>query len=56
MVKKKKVSVWLSFSATSQCNRDISYCVTVDWHFEPQLLLGDKEWSSSLAGNLDGKV
>lgn len=30
----------VAFAATSQCNRDISYCVTVDWHFEPQVIVG----------------
>lgn len=27
-------------AATSQCNRDISYCVTVVWHLEPQIIVG----------------
>lgn len=31
------------FAAASQCNRDISCCMTVDWHFEPQIVAGRKE-------------
>lgn len=32
--KKKKWAMDVE-AATSQCNTDISYCETVDWHFEP---------------------
>lgn len=38
--KKSKMWVMDVEAATSQCNTDISYCETVDWHLEPQVIVG----------------